>query len=293
MQRVTLIKEDVEKVVKNVSTFKEAIKILHTYPRLLKRSIKEYNISTDHFLLKRTGKGAKIIELIKQGKNNNEIVEMGYARNSSYVSKLREKYELQVSPVLYNMRNVNWDEIQKYYNEGNSIADTAVRFKISPSCLFYNSKINKFKTRTNKEAQKFRKRLELSDEHKQKIREFRIKYMQENPEKTAWFRRHRHEKSFPEKVFETKLQENDINGWEYNLRIGIYQCDFGFLNNKLDVEIDGAWHLSEKQKFKDSLRDKYFIENGWKVLRFTAKEILDDSNKCIEVLRQHINCPMI
>ena len=52
--------------------------------------------------------------------------------------------------------------------------------------------------------------------------------------------------SWPETIFKNALDSSGIIGWEYNYRNGIYQYDFAFFNEKIDVEIDGETHQSEK-----------------------------------------------
>ena len=57
---------------------------------------------------------------------------------------------------------------------------------------------------------------------------------------------------------------------------------------KLDVEIDGATHETEKVKIIDKKRDEWSKEKGWKVIRFSAKEIKNNLNDCIKKLSMHL-----
>ena len=129
----------------------------------------------------------------------------------------------------------------------------------------------------------------LSEETKRKISESRIKYIQQNPDKAPYLMNHSSKMSYPEKRFKEALEYNNITGWKYNFQNGIYQYDFAFIDLKLDVEIDGGTHLLEKVKKIDERRDKFSISKGWTVLRFTAKQIKSDINKCISELNTTIN----
>lgn len=50
----------------------------------------------------------------------------------------------------------------------------------------------------------------------------------------------------------------------------------------IDVEIDGGTHNLDYVKAIDKKRDRFSKKNGWKVIRFTAKEVLNDLDGCIE-----------
>ncbi len=57
----------------------------------------------------------------------------------------------------------------------------------------------------------------------------------------------------------------------------------------LDVEIDGSTHLTEKVKKIDERRDNWSKEQGWIVVRFTAKEIKENVTRCINILKEVIS----
>lgn len=99
---------------------------------------------------------------------------------------------------------------------------------------------------------------------------------------------HSSKKSWPEEVFENALKSSGITGWEYRYRKGIYEYDFAFPELKIDVEVDGATHKSEKVKKIDKRRDKYSKNEGWTVIRFEAKEVKKDVLKCINELKKYL-----
>lgn len=63
---------------------------------------------------------------------------------------------------------------------------------------------------------------------------------------------------------------------------GRYRVDFYLPKKGLIIELDGHnFHSSPEQKEYDSKRDRYLQSKGFRVLRFTGREIYRDVNKCI------------
>jgi very-short-patch-repair endonuclease len=123
-----------------------------------------------------------------------------------------------------------------------------------------------------------------SDVDKKRISETRLKYLIDHPDKVPYKLNHSSKMSYPEEVFRNALVSMNITGWTYNYQNSIYSYDFAFISLKIDVEIDGGTHLTDKVKLIDERRDKFSQENGWKVIRFTAKEVKRDVMKCINHL---------
>ncbi len=64
---------------------------------------------------------------------------------------------------------------------------------------------------------------------------------------------------------------------EEQVEVGSYRVDF-LLDGWLVIECDGSTH-SEAQRFAaDRGRDAYMATRGWRVLRFTYRQIMDDWN---------------
>lgn len=73
---------------------------------------------------------------------------------------------------------------------------------------------------------------------------------------------------------------------EHNLacqvRIGKYRADFAIPEKKVAIEIDGLQHHSGQAKFvADQKRQRFIQKQGWTVLRFAAKEALNDPTRCV------------
>jgi saccharopine dehydrogenase (NAD+, L-lysine-forming) len=59
---------------------------------------------------------------------------------------------------------------------------------------------------------------------------------------------------------------------------GFYIVDFYIPKPfKICIEVDGTYHNFEAQKEQDEIRTKYLIKRGFKVVRFTNKEIYKNS----------------
>ena len=144
-------------------------------------------------------------------------------------------------------------------------------------------RVKKYSEASSKK-QKGKKGKSHSKETKDKISQIRIKYLLENPEKVPYLLNHSSKESYPEKLFREALIRNNISGWQQEYRNGLYSYDFAFFDLKIDIEIDGGTHKSEKVKIIDLRRDNWSKEQGWKVIRFTAKEIKENVDNCINVL---------
>ena len=139
---------------------------------------------------------------------------------------------------------------RKNYIKGSNIAwnkgltkDTDDRIKYQSKKIkeYYQNKPGTFKGKKH------------SEETKRKISESRIQYLVENPEKVPYLINHSSKKSYPEQIFEDALIFSNIGGWEYNYQNSIYSYDFAFIDLKIDVEIDGETHKSEKVQKIDSV----------------------------------------
>ncbi len=86
----------------------------------------------------------------------------------------------------------------------------------------------------------------------------------------------RHKRSWMELTFESYLKENNITGWDAEVHFWNdelrknYFPDFIFEDKKLIIELDGTQH--RKTVEQDSVRDKWFNNKGYKVIRITHSE---------------------
>jgi very-short-patch-repair endonuclease len=159
----------------------------------------------------------------------------------------------------------NWDEIQRYYDTGASTREVEKKFKI---CFRKAVREGRLKSRTKSEAAK------LSMDSGKLI-----------PRNWSMIKG----KSYPEKIFLNALIKHNISGWVCEYRNGRYRYDFAWPDLKIDVEIDGRQHLEPKVQSKDKIRDEFSRSQGWIVLRFQAKFVMQDVESCIRILKQALN----
>ncbi len=190
----------------------------------------------------------------------------------------------------------NWTEIQKYYNDGHTWREIENRFGVQQSSILKATRRGVFKsTRDKSSASKVSykkgRRPKPNEETKKKISNARIRYLTAHPDKVPYLINHSSKKSWPEQVFENALISSGISGWKYAYRNGIYEYDFAWVGPKIDVEIDGGTHKSEKVKKIDERRDAFSKSQGWKVIRFEASRVKKDVISCINELKRFYRCP--
>jgi len=112
-----------------------------------------------------------------------------------------------------------------------------------------------------------------TDETKEKLSKFRTEWLK-NPLNRKNLGRHN--RSWMELTFESYLKTNGIVGWDsevhfWNIELRKnYFPDFIFEDKKLIIELDGTQH--RKTVEQDTIRDKWFTELGYTVIRIQHSE---------------------
>lgn len=70
--------------------------------------------------------------------------------------------------------------------------------------------------------------------------------------------------------------------------IGGYIADFYCPEKKLIIEPDGEVHNTEESKEYDAIRDKYFTDLGYKVLRFKNSEVENEIEKVLSKIEEQL-----
>ena len=70
--------------------------------------------------------------------------------------------------------------------------------------------------------------------------------------------------------------------------IGDFIVDFVALNSKLVIDVDGAYHNDAEQMEADKLRSDFLNEAGFKVLRFTNEQVLQDTDNTIKEIKANL-----
>jgi very-short-patch-repair endonuclease len=188
-------------------------------------------------------------------------------------------------------KKYDWVAIQKFYDGGHTWREIQEEFGACMAAIKNANQKGWFKSRDKSSAiraawrkGKFPK--QHSNATKKKISDSRIKFLVANPDKVPYRLNHSSKKSYPEIVFENALMTAGITGWVYNYQHGIYSYDFAWPSLKLDVEIDGGTHTLEKVKAIDARRDKFSVEAGWTVVRFTASDVKKNVLACLKKLEK-------
>lgn len=67
-----------------------------------------------------------------------------------------------------------------------------------------------------------------------------------------------------------------------------YKIDIANPELKIAIEVDGKTHNNIKGKDRDSRKDAFLKEIGWKVLRFKNEEVINNLSECLDVIRKAI-----
>jgi very-short-patch-repair endonuclease len=81
-----------------------------------------------------------------------------------------------------------------------------------------------------------------------------------------------------------------INGFKFRRQhpIGLYIADFYCHKAKLIVEVDGTIHSDPVIKEQDETRQKELEKWGYIVIRFTNKQVIENSEEVIKVISEKI-----
>ncbi len=84
-------------------------------------------------------------------------------------------------------------------------------------------------------------------------------------------------KNLPQTVYRQKVINN-------------YIVDFCVLSHRLVIEIDGSQHYEDEHRLKDKQRDENLKSMGFKVLRYTNREINNDFNSVCQNILNYLEC---
>jgi hypothetical protein len=93
--------------------------------------------------------------------------------------------------------------------------------------------------------------------------------------------------SFGDKILSGQITEDDIFYPDF-----VYVCSETGIH--IDIEIDEPYTLNTKEPIhykndEDENRNNYFIGNNWCVVRFTEKQVVEDTETCIKYLKEFTN----
>jgi very-short-patch-repair endonuclease len=96
--------------------------------------------------------------------------------------------------------------------------------------------------------------------------------------------------TFAERLLWRHLRAKQMEGYKFRRQepIGDYVVDFVCFEKRIIIEVDGSQHQIEKDK--DKKRDKWFKEQGFRVLRFWNNEVLKNMDGVLAVIRERCIC---
>ncbi|MFB3431560.1 MAG: endonuclease domain-containing protein [Phycisphaerales bacterium] len=106
-----------------------------------------------------------------------------------------------------------------------------------------------------------------------------------NRESTNRARRLRREQTPPEGILWSRLRAGRLNGLKFRRQqpVGPYVADFFCAAARLVVEVDGQIH--GKRPARDAARDRWMREDGIRVLRIPAHEVLRDLDAVLRTIQ--------
>ena len=99
-------------------------------------------------------------------------------------------------------------------------------------------------------------------------------------------RRLRRDLTFAEAALWRVLRDRRADGLKFRRQVpvGPYVADFACLSSRLVVEVDGGIHRLRQDQ--DAVREAWFVDQGFRVLRFTNEQVLASPGEVRAALRQ-------
>jgi very-short-patch-repair endonuclease len=93
----------------------------------------------------------------------------------------------------------------------------------------------------------------------------------------------------PERFLWAKLRARQLDGHKFSrqMPVGPFFADFVCREHKLVVELDGASH--DARQDEDAKRDMYFIDRGFRVLRFQNAAVMTNLEGVLSVISEALN----
>ena len=109
----------------------------------------------------------------------------------------------------------------------------------------------------------------------------------------ALARKARQDMTLPEVLLWQQLRRRNI-GFKFRKQhpVGAYTADFYCAESRLIVEVDGEAHDRGGQPKRDAVRNSFMMENGYRVLRIAATDILRDMEAVTAAIRAHAARPL-
>jgi very-short-patch-repair endonuclease len=109
-------------------------------------------------------------------------------------------------------------------------------------------------------------------------------------EKTARSRALRRDSTEAETCLWSILRNRSLDGWKFRRQVSIdsFIIDFGCIEGRLIVEVDGEQH-ADKQKRYDEARTRELQAHGFRILRLWNSKVLMETEGVIQEISRMLN----
>ncbi len=99
----------------------------------------------------------------------------------------------------------------------------------------------------------------------------------------------RKEATLPERLLWNHLRQKQF-GYKFRRQYGVgpYVVDFCCPKIKLVIEVDGEIHGFDNQRKKDEIRDDYLKKNAFNIIRYQAKDVLNNIESVCEDIGNYL-----
>lgn len=177
------------------------------------------------------------------------------------------------------VNSINWSELQSFYDLGGTYRDITKLYGLSSATISRAVKAGLLKTKKRFGCSKGRKHTEAS---KQKIREARITFLEQNPSHKLWGSGKRHYNSAVSnkvKDFLKNMGEPFVEEFQPLLHKNrFYSIDIAFPDKMIGWEVNGGQHYDENGKLKPYYQERHrLIENeGWILAEIHYKDCFNE-----------------
>ena len=87
------------------------------------------------------------------------------------------------------------------------------------------------------------------------------------------------------------LKKRQLKGRKFRRQfgVGVYILDFYCVEEKLCIELDGAYHFTEEGLLHDAKRDEYLKQKGIRVVHIENQHVFDRHEDMLELIMDHFN----
>lgn len=93
------------------------------------------------------------------------------------------------------------------------------------------------------------------------------------------------------KALRGEMPETVGTHFRRQMAIGPYVADFVCLGHRLIIEVDGKIHENGDQRLRDAERDTYLRDQGFRVMRFSNRDVMLDMHSVVRRIGAVVSTP--